>query len=198
VTQGEQVRRFRPVVAVILATIFPSIYGAGPTGLQRGIARVSVVNLSHAMNFDHKSLIVIPLEDCSVLINGQNVALKKGDYKEFSAGDNLDLRPASAVNPRLALVEVVASSQALTVSSETLVADQEFEDASSRNQTLVIALDNLQIKDKQNLAPEGEPWKSTKARVIQLQRGETAWLNQGMHRVRNAGSTVARFITIEW
>ena len=104
----------------------------------------------------------------------------------------------SAANPRLALVEVVASSQALTVISRTLTAHQEFEDASSRNQTLVIALDSLQITDEQNLAPEGEPWKSSKTREVRLQRGETAWLNQGMHRVRNAGSTVARFITIEW
>jgi hypothetical protein len=192
------VSRFRPIAAVLLAAIISSTCGATPTEPQRGIARVSVVKLSHAMNLDRKNIIIVPLENCAILINGQQVALKEGDYKEFQVGGSLDLSPASSISPRLALVEVVGSSQALTVSSLNLVAHQEVEDASSRNQTLVIALDSLQISDEQNLAPEGEPWRSSKTRVIRLQRGETTWLIPGMHRVRNAASTVARFITIEW
>ena len=60
--QGEHVSRFRPVVAVLLATIIPSIYGASPAELQRGIARVSVVKLNQAINLDHKNLIIVPLE----------------------------------------------------------------------------------------------------------------------------------------
>jgi hypothetical protein len=190
--------RFRPAIAMLLASIIPSVCGANPTMLQRGIAKVSIVKLSHAIRFDHKKLVVVPLEDCAVLINGHKTALKEGDYKEVSAGDDLSLSPVSAANPRLALVEVVASSQALTITSQSLAAHQELEDASDRNQTLIIALDSLEISDEQNLAAEGEPWKPGEIRVIRLQRGGTGWLKHGMHRVRNAGSTVVRFITIEW
>lgn len=104
----------------------------------------------------------------------------------------------SAANPRLALVEVVASSQTLTITSHSLAAHQELEDASDRNQTLIVALDSLEISDEHNLAAEGEPWKPSEIRVIRLQRGGTGWLNHGIHRVRNARSTIARFMTIEW
>ena len=150
------------------------------------------------MRLDHKNLIVFPLEDCAVLFNGQRIALKTGDYKEFSSGDNVTLRPIGSARPRIALVEVVASSQTLTITSQSLASHQEMEDASDRNQTLVVALDSLEIRDKRDLAAEGQPWKLSETRSIQLQRGETAWLNQGMHRLKNAGSTVAKFITIEW
>lgn len=61
--------------------------------LQRGIARVSIVTLSHALKFGHKNLIIVPLEDCAVLINGHRTALKEGDYKVVSAGDDLSLSP---------------------------------------------------------------------------------------------------------
>ena len=70
--------RFRPAVAILLASIIPSVCGANSTVLQRGIARVSIVKLSHAIKFDHKKLVVIPLEDCAVLINGHRTALKRG------------------------------------------------------------------------------------------------------------------------
>ena len=190
--------RFRPTVAVFLASIIPSVCGANPTVLQRGIARVSIVKLSHAVKFGHKNLIVVPLEDCAVLINGHRTALKKGEYKEVNAGDDFSLSPVSTESPRLALVEVGALSQALTITSQSLAAHQELEDASDRNQTLIVALDSLEISDEQNSADEGEPWKPSKIRVIRLQRGETGWLNHGMHRVRNAGGAGARFITIEW
>ena len=190
--------RFRPVVALFLATIIPPVFGTLPGALQRGITRVSVVQLNHSMKLDHKNLIVIPLEDCAVLVNDQKIALKAGDYKEFSSGESLTLRPVGSGSTRIAFVEVVASSQALTITSQSLAPHQEMEDASDRNQTLVVALDSLEIRDMQDLAAEGQPWKSSETRSIRLQQGETAWLKRGMHRVKNAGSTVAKFMTIEW
>lgn len=190
--------RFLPVIAVFLATIIPPVFGAGPRASQRGITRVSVVKLNHAMKLDHQTLIVVPLEDCAIVFNGQRMALKSGDHKEFSSGDNPTLGPVGSAKPRLALIEVVASSQALTITSQSLASHQELEDASDRNQTLVVALNSLELRDKRNLAAEGQPWKSSETRSIRLHGGETAWLNQGMHRVKNARSTVAKFITIEW
>src|SRR5580692_6698451 len=105
--------------------MIPPVFGASPGALQRGITRVSVVQLNHAMKLDHKNLIVVPLEDCAVLVNGQKISLKVGDYKEFSSGESLTLRPVGAASPRIALVEVLASSQALTITSQSLASHQE-------------------------------------------------------------------------
>jgi hypothetical protein len=48
------------------------------------------------------------------------------------------------------------------------------------------------------MAEEGKPWKAGPQRRLELQKGETAWLKEGMHRMRNLGNSAARFITIEW
>jgi hypothetical protein len=94
----------RFVVAVLLAAITPPVFCASQGALQRGITRVSVVKLNHAMKLDHNNLIVVPLEDCAVILNGQRVALKTGDYKELTSGDNLTLRPVGSKSPGIALV----------------------------------------------------------------------------------------------
>jgi hypothetical protein len=96
------------------------------------------------------------------------------------------------------LVEVVSARQPLTIEATTLAPNQELEDASDRNSTLLVAIAPLRLRDVSDLAEEGVPWKAGPQRRIELQKGETAWLNKGMHRVRNAGNSVARFVTIEW
>lgn len=194
----KHVSRISLAAALLLTINVPWVCDAKPNVLQRGIARISIVKLHRAVKLGNKNFIVVPLQDCAILINGQRTTLKRGDFREVNAGEDLSLSPLSAASPRLALIQVVASSQALTITSESLAAHEVMEDASDRNQTLVIALDRLEIRDETDLAGEGEPSKPGGMRVLRLQRGGTGWLNQGMHRVRNARSTVARFVTIEW
>ena len=146
----------------------------------------------------HKSFVIVALEDCAVVMNGQKDSLKAGDHKEFRSGDNVELSPASSRSPHFAVVEVLKTSQPLTITAENLAVRQEREDASARNQTLLIALDTFQIRDERDLAGEGEPWKPSRAKLLKLRRGEAAWLTRGMHRLHNTGNAAAWFITIEW
>jgi len=194
------VNRSKLAPTILLSVVFSLHVGASSVKSPNGLASASLVRISRAMRFklDHKGLLVIALEDCSVVINGHRDALKAGDYKEFRTGDSVELSPAASTNPQLVLVDVLEASQPLTILPGNLAVHQELEDASDRNQTLLIALDILQISYEQNLAVEGEPWKSSHTRTVRLHRGETAWLEKGMHRMRNTGNTAARFITIEW
>jgi hypothetical protein len=85
------------------------------------------------------------------------------------------------------LIKVIAATQPLTVEATTLARNQELEDASDRNATLLVAITPLRLHDVRNLAGEGEHWKSGSQKTIELQQGHTVWLTQGMHRLRNSG-----------
>jgi len=187
-------------IAALLFVIISSKGSASQRGSQDSFARVSLIRLSQAMKFkvSHQGLVVVPIEDCSVFMNGRSVAFKRGDYKEFHSGDHVELSPAVSTHPQLVLVDVIESSQPLTILAENLAVHQELEDASDRNQTLMIALDTFQINDERDLASEGEPWKSSPTKPVELHPGQVTWLDHGMHHLRNAGNTVARFVTVEW
>ena len=146
----------------------------------------------------HEGFVIVALEDCLVVINAQKDTLKAGDHKEFRSGDILEISPAHPMSPRFVVVDVLRTSQPLTIAAEDLATGQKLEDASEKNETLLIALDTFQIRDERDLADEGEPWKPSHARFLHLHRGEAAWLKHGMHRLRNTGNTAARFISIEW
>lgn len=193
--------RSKLIAALLLSGTFSLHADSNSVKSHTGLARVSVVKLSRAIrvNLDDESLVVVALEDCSIIIDGHPDALKAGSYKEYSRGGSVGLSPADSTSAQLALVHVLPHKQTLTILNNTLEVNQELEDASGRNQTLMIALNTLQFRDETNLAAaEDEPWKSSHPRTISLQRGGTAWLKKGKHRVRNTGAATARFITIEW
>ncbi len=150
------------------------------------------------LDLAHKSVVIVALENCAVIINGQKDVLKAGDYKEFRAGNDVELRPAFSKRPHFVVVDVFKTAQPLTITIEDLAVRQDLEDASARNQTLLIALASFQIRDERDLADEGEPWKPSRAKLLQLHQGEAVWLKHGMHLLHNTGNADARFITIEW
>jgi hypothetical protein len=58
----------------------------------------------------------------------------------------------SGVTPvPLVLINVVAETQSLTIESTTLARNQELEDASDRNATLLVAITSLRLRDVRNL-----------------------------------------------
>ena len=188
------------VMAVMLTVALSPFAVAKPTRRPDGLANVSLVRLSQPRQFNvkRKGLIVVALENCSVIIDGRIEALKLGDHREFPAGTIADFKPAASASPQLALVQILKSPQPLTVVANSLAVHQGLEDASARNETLLIALDDFQISDERALTDEGKPWTSARAKSVRLRKGETTWLEPGMHRVQNVGSSNARFLTIEW
>jgi hypothetical protein len=145
-----------------------------------------------------QSLVIVSLNNCLVSVNGQMVAFGVGDHREFRAGERIELIPKPSTSPSFVLVDVARTSQPLTILTEDLAAHQQLDDASDRNQTLLIALDHLQITDEKDAGDESEPWKAGHVDLVALRRGQTAWLIPGIHRIRNSSKAPARFLTIEW
>jgi hypothetical protein len=195
----------RAIVCIALslsALVYTRVEASTPSS-EKDLAKVSLVRLDQdtTLNFQATSdegFVLIAIQDCVIQINGTIVNLKAGDYKTVSGKRGLEIAQSGLITIPLVLVEVVSARQPLTIKATTLAPNQELEDASDRNSTLLVAVAPLRLRDVSDLAEEGEPWKSGPQRNIELQKGEAAWLKEGMHRVRNAGNSVARFVTIEW
>jgi len=78
-----------------------------------------------------------------------------------------------------------------------IVIDKQLEDASGRNLTLFVALENCRIRDIRNSGDESE-WIGGEPRTISLRAGGTAWIAPGIHHFQNLGSTPAKLVGIEW
>lgn len=149
-------------------------------------------------SISQQGFVLVAVKDCSVLIDGQSTTLKAGDYKKIPGTQSLELAQSGLTTVPFVLIKVVAATQSLTIEATTLARNQELEDASDRNATLLVAITSLRLHDVRNLADEGEHWKSGPQRTIELQQGQTVWLMQGMHRLRNSGNTATQFVTVEW
>ncbi len=190
-------------IALSLTVLVSTRVQASAPISENDLAKVSLVQLNGETKVNlqrsfREEFVVVSIQDCIVQINGTRTALKAGDYKTLSGKQGLELAQSGSAAVPLVLVEVITARQPLTIQATTLVSNQELEDASDRNSTLLVAIEPLRLRDVSGLAEEGEPWKAGPQRKIELQKGETVWLKQGMHRVRNAGNSVARFVTIEW
>ncbi len=128
-----------------------------------------------------------------------------GNMRETSAGEAHEVGPGSRFmfrgegrSARLIVVEVKASRQPLTVSSQSLAGSAEQDDASSRNETLLIAISRVRLRDtlysgNESLREVGSP------RMISLLAGDVAWLSSpGIHRFANRTDQSVRFVSIEW
>jgi hypothetical protein len=61
----------------------------------------------------------------------------------------------------------------------------------------VLALDRVSLQDERSKSEEGDEWVRGDLRRIDLNAGQTEWMSPGVHRLKNIGSGVADFITIE-
>ncbi len=75
----------------------------------------------------------------------------------------------------------------LTVAGSTLAAGEGFLGAGTRDDSLLIAITPLELRDQ-----------GRQPRILQLQPGAVVWLAAGEHRWRNFGAASARFITVEF
>jgi len=141
---------------------------------------------------------LVALDDCSLIVDKKAVTMKSGQRKfmhgkkEFSIATNTS-NPISLVE-----VDVATVTQALTFGRIKLSPGEETQDASDRNDTLLIAVTRLKLTDVCDLNDEDEAWQPGPARAIDLNSGQFTWLRPGMHAVRNTGTSMADFITIEW
>jgi hypothetical protein len=187
----------------LFATLFATRLDAGVSVSVKSLAKVSSVTLNGETKLSfqpssNEGFVVVAIQDCALLINGKSTTLRAGDYTRVPGKQSLELVQSGPITVPIVLVEIVSAQQPLTINATTLAPNGVLEDASDRNSTLLVAIDPLLLRDVRDLAEEGEPWKSSPQRKIELQKGQTVWLKKGIHRVRNAGSSEARFVTIEW
>lgn len=167
------------------------------------LAEVSVIKLKLGapMSFQpisDQGFIVVALQNCTVMIDGQKEVLRAADFRQIKGKRVLKLAGFSSVAASLVLITVKSAHQSLTIEDTILTPNEELEDASNRNLSLLIAISPLRLRDVRDQNGEDESWKSSSPSMIKLSAGQTAWLTPGMYRIRNLGDSSARFVTIEW
>ena len=80
---------------------------------------------------------------------------------------------------------------------EALTVSNALEDASDRNDTLIVALAPVQLRDVWNIGDESQ-WRPSKPEVIRMGAGDVKWIRPGIHHFSNLQPTPARFVFIEW
>jgi hypothetical protein len=175
---------------------------AAPRDVKKPPAEASLLKLNphtpdHFRSASTDGFVFVALQDCSILIAGGSATMHAGDFRRMD-GHTIDLANVSSIPVDLVLIRIDRTIQPLTIELGELNPSQQLEDASDRNDTLIVALIPVTLRDVRDLSAEDEAWKSAPATMIRIQAGKTAWLTPGMHRLRNLGATKARFITIEW
>ncbi|WP_264801048.1 hypothetical protein [Acetobacter nitrogenifigens] len=123
--------------------------------------------------------------------------ISRGDYGEAKPGDDILFSPEGSSRPGLIIISVQTEKQPLTITPVTIDPGGVMADASDRNTTLLIALNNLAITDITSSGEE-ENWRVGKPEKIAMQAGEVRWIKPGVHKLKNVKSTKSELITIEW
>jgi hypothetical protein len=187
---------------IALSFAAPALVAAAPTANKKPAESRLITLEPHtpqqSRSTSNNGFVLIAFTNSSLLVNDQATTLRAGESHQVRSSQMLDIVNTSALPSELVLIKVDTASQGLTLLQERLDMHQELEDASDRNDTLVVALTPIALRDVRDLADEDEPLKSSAPRTIVLQQGGSAWLAPGMHRLVNVGKVKARFITIEW
>jgi hypothetical protein len=112
----------------------------------------------------------VALDNAALLLNGAGATVRTvhaGEAELVAPGTEVFFRSLDNRPFRLIVIAVKRKLQDLTVQASELKAGGELQDASDRNQTLLIALSSLRVRDVQNLASESE-WKPGPPRVVQM------------------------------
>ncbi len=167
------------------------------------LARVSTVSLhgTEILSIEPLSrtgVILLAIEDCTIRVNGLPIDLKAGERKFVHGVEIVKVSHSGSRPTPLVIVNVKRARQAQTFDHVELGLGKIMEDASARNETLLVALDSLRLHDLIDQADEGEPSNYGKPQLIELRAGQTAWLQPGIHQIINIGGSMAGFVTIEW
>jgi hypothetical protein len=188
---------------IILTSLLLGAVGVGSSQSYDELAVISRAQLRGGKNMSVKPLsaigvILLAIENCTVEVNGSPVQLMAGERRFVHGKETVKVSSSSPQTASLLIVNVRRARQAQTFDRIELASGKVMEDASTRNETLVVNLEPLRLRDIINRSDEDEPPSYSQPRVIELGAGETAWLEPGMHHITNVGASTARFVTIEW
>jgi hypothetical protein len=144
-----------------------------------------------------EGMILIALHDCDLSVNGEELVLRGGKFKAIRGSKALLVQALEPTSADFLVVNVRSADQALTVEASSLRGRQSLEDASDRNETLLVAISSVRPGDVWNIGAEDE-WHPAKPKWISLQAREFCWVRAGLNHFENRSGGVAQFITIEW
>src|ERR1022692_3343727 len=141
----------------------------------------------------------IALDDNATITRGHATAtanrVRAGDAKTVEHGADVQFRNDNQSTARLIIVEVKEASQELTIGLFDVTTS--LEDASDRNDTLLVAVSALQLRDTWNTGDESE-WLPSKPNNIRMNPGDARWIRPGIHHLKNLGRRPAKFVLVEW
>lgn len=95
------------------------------------------------------------------------------------------------------VIDILRESQPLTVELVELGPGKELQDASDRNETLVVAASPLQLRAVYNLGDEST-WVPSRVEVLKLKSNTAAWMRPGTYHLKNLLQTSCSFVTVKW
>lgn len=81
----------------------------------------------------------------------------------------------------------------VTLAGTTLAADEGFRSAAPRDDMLIIAIADLELRDEVGVAGE-----TGEQATVRLKSGQAEWIKAGRHQWKNMGSEAAKFVTFEF
>lgn len=112
-------------------------------------------------------------------------------------GRSVTLTSASSATRRFLIVDIRQATQRPTAQAIFLQDGHELQDASDRNETLLIAVSPVILRDIANRGSESE-WLPGKPSIIRLQVGQVAWIPAGTHHLKNLSRQEAKLVAVEW
>lgn len=150
--------------------------------------------------------------------SGMNQEVAEGAMGCVKGKDSVTLRAPGDTAATFVVVDVLDAFQPLTLSTyatqvenpadpeiclqsidEALAPGQILQQHSDQNDTLIVAIRPVKLRDVWNLSQdESEGWRPSKPVTIQLSSGAVQWTRTGIHQFRNLGTIPAHFVRIEW
>lgn len=121
--------------------------------------------------------------------------VRAGAASAIVSGAEVHLLNESQSIARLIVIDVKTACQPLTIHSHSVTSS--LEDASDRNETLLVAISPLQIRDTCNLGDESR-WVPGKPDILRMSQGEIRWIGPGIHHFKNLLRHPAHFVLLEW
>ena len=155
------VRRTASFLFVLLTVHFVAV-GICQSQQYEGLAHVSTLRLHDGESVSIEPLsrigvILLAVGDCTILVNGSPADLKAGERRFVHGREIVKVSPSGSRPTTLVIVNLKRARQAQTFDRVELTPGEVMEDASSSNETLLVALNALRLRDIINNSDEREP-----------------------------------------
>ena len=128
---------------------------------------------------------------------GSSRVIVTGDPCLVHSGEKASFPNTSGHAVQMLIIDLMSKHQALTIEKHTLAPGRELEDASERNETLVIAKSPVRLRETRDSRDDSKR-VSGKAEVINLKPLTVSWLQPGTYAFTNLLTIPSSFVLVEW